>query len=146
LGKSWSVDTICATALINESYLKMIGGTPQGFSNRAHFYAIAATAMRQIVINYAEKKQTQKRGGDWLRVTIEDDVFGDEHQLETLTMVNDALDEIAQVDEKLASLVEMRFFAGMTELEIAEVMGITDRTVRRNWKKAKALLMHALAE
>ncbi len=145
LRKSWSVETICATVLINESYLKLIQGQQVDFTDRAHFFAIAATAMRQIILNYAAQKQTAKRGADWKRVTVEEALLVDEHHADTLLSIGLALEQVASIDEQLAHLVEMRFFAGMTETEIASVQGVSDRTVRRNWIKAKALLMQALA-
>ena len=146
LVKSWSVDTICATVLVNEAYIKLVNSQQVSFSNRAHFFAIAATAMRQIIINYAQQKQTKKRGDGWQKVTYEEAFISDQQHPELLLSVSYALDEVEAIDPDLARLVEMRFFAGMTEAEIAAIMGVTDRTVRRNWKKAKALLMHALSE
>lgn len=146
MARSWSVDTFCATALINESYLKLFSAEQNNFANRSHFYAVAATAMRHIILNYAEQKATKKRGGDWQRVTIEHTIAADQHSAETLLRVSDAINEVDGIDPKLARLIEMRFFAGMNEVEIAAVTGVTDRTVRRNWKKAKALLTHALSD
>ena len=142
----WAVDTINTTALVNEAYIKLVShgsGTP---ANRAHFFAIAAKAMRQILINYAEQKQTQKRGGDWRRVTAADACVQQDQPIETLLAIDMALAEVRTVDENLAQLIELRFFAGMTEAETAAVMGVSERTVRRNWKKARALLARALTE
>ncbi len=142
--KVWSVGTISTTALVNESYLKLAKLQSVQFENKAHFFAVAATAMRQILINYAEQKGAQKRGGDWLKVTYQEPLHESEMEVKTLLAVNDALDEIREIDADLAQLVELRFFAGMTESEIAEVFQVNERTVRRNWKKAKMLLKHAL--
>jgi len=146
VAKSWSVDTICATSLISESYLKLFSDDKGSFANRDHFYAVAATAMRQIILNYAQHKAAQKRGGDWQRVTVEHTLAADQHSASTLLRVSEAIEEIASVDSSLAQLVEMRFFAGMNESEIATIMGVSDRTVRRNWKKAKALLIQILSD
>ncbi|MDN3638613.1 ECF-type sigma factor [Simiduia curdlanivorans] len=144
LRKVWSVDTICTTALVNEAYLKLLNNQQAQPGNREHFFAIAATAMRHVLINYAEQKNAQKRGGDWQQVTYaEADLQGD-HNVSTLLAVNDALEEIRAIDAQLARLVEMRFFGGMNEAEIALVFAVNERTVRRNWQKAKALLSQAL--
>lgn len=146
LRKSWSMETVCATALINEAYLKLVARKENSYANRAHFFAVSATAMRQIIINYAERKNAQKRGLDWQRVTFDDALVSETHSLELLTTINDALSEIEEIDAALARLVELRFFAGMTEAEIALITAVSERTVRRRWRKAKALLMKVLAD
>lgn len=147
---AWNVQTMCTTALVNEAYLKLAQYQHTSPKNRSHFFAIAAQAMRQIIINYAETKQAAKRGGGWQQVTLTDfNSLADsnknhEHKLTMLVKLNDALNEIQTLDESLASIIEMRFFAGMTELEIADVLGVSDRTVRRSWKRARALLTQIL--
>lgn len=142
----WSLETICTTALVNEAYLKLVNHQNCKVSDRAHFFALAATAMRQILINYAEQKQADKRGGQWQQVTYEQALLTPDLNMETLLAVDSALKTLKDIDEDLARLVELRFFAGMTEAEIACVFAVTERTVRRNWKKAKALLVQALKE
>jgi RNA polymerase sigma factor (TIGR02999 family) len=122
----------------------LFGGEKTTIENRVHFFALAATVMRQIIINYAEQKNTRKRGGDWQRVTLEEDIEKTDQNTLTLLAVNDALKELAEIDEDLARLVELRFFSGMTEQEIATLYSVSDRTVRRNWQKAKLLLIRAL--
>ena len=144
LKHAWSVDTICTTALVNEAYIKLVNNQKSLPTSRAHFFAIAATAMHQILINYAEQKTAQKRGRDWKQVTSDEAVLKAEFDIETLLDIDKALDQIKELDEELARLVELRFFAGMTDNEIAQLFRITDRTVRRNWVKAKALLAQAL--
>ena len=146
LNKSWSVETISATVLVNESYLKLAGNAGLKFNSRAHFFAVAAKAMRQIILNYAEQKQAEKRGSGWQRVTLEQELIADEHAAETMLSVGHAIDEVEQLDTDLARLIEMKFFAGMTETEIAAVLEQSERTVRRNWKKAKALLIQAMSD
>ncbi len=145
LHRSWGVGTLSSTALVNESYLKLLGATSISFTDRAHFFSLASKAIRQIVLNYAESKNALKRGSDWQRVTLDQTLADDQKRVDQVIEVGYALEEIERLDPKLAQLVEMKFFAGMTELEIAEVWGVTDRTVRRNWHKAKALLAQALA-
>lgn len=144
LGRSWNVDTLCATLLVNESYLKLLGGSSVTFADRVHFFSLASRAMRQIVLNYAESKSSQKRGADWQRVTLEQTLAAPTPGVEQVIEVGYALQEIERIDPKLAQLIEMKFFAGMTEVEIAEVQEVSDRTVRRNWLKAKALLTQTL--
>lgn len=140
LQNSWGVETISTTALVNEAYLKLNKSDKLHIENKAHFFALAATAMRQILINYAQQKYAQKRGGDWLQVTYEDMSAPSQHKLEDLLAINQAVEEIRTIDERLAQLIELRFFAGMTESEVSDIFGVTERTLRRNWKKAKALL------
>ncbi|VUD46178.1 hypothetical protein TDB9533_00771 [Thalassocella blandensis] len=137
---AWNVQTMCTTALVNEAYLKLAQHQQKPPANRSHFFAIAAQAMRQIIINYAESKQAAKRGGGWQQVTLADVEKNQDHDLTILVKINDALNEIQILDKDLASIIEMRFFAGMTEGEIAEVLDVSDRTVRRSWKRARALL------
>ncbi|TQV66299.1 sigma-70 family RNA polymerase sigma factor [Exilibacterium tricleocarpae] len=143
---SWSVDTISTTALVNEAYLKLIRPQQLEVKDKAHFFALAATAMRQIIINYAEQKQAQKRGGDWFQVTYNETLMQSHRNAEELIAVSEALEEVRALDDKLAQIIELRFFAGMTETEISEVFGVNERTVRRNWKKAKALLVRVLRQ
>ena len=146
LHKAWSVETLCVTALVNEAYLKLAKLQQFSPASRAHFFAIAATAMRHILINCAEQKQAQKRGGDWHQVALSDVAMVGEQNINALLAVNKALDLVKVVDESLVRLIELRFFAGMTEAEIALIFDISERSVRRNWKKAKALLAKALEE
>lgn len=139
-----NADTINTSALVNEAYLKLVCQQKLEVDNRAHFLAVSAMAMRQILINYIEQKHARKRGGDLFRVSLVTMANTREMDMENLLSINRALEQLQQLDDKLASLVEMRFFAGMTESEIAQAMNTTERTVRRNWSKARALLQHIL--
>ncbi|MFT6267478.1 MAG: RNA polymerase sigma factor (TIGR02999 family) [Alphaproteobacteria bacterium] len=145
---AWSVQTMQATALINEAYLKLLGHQKHHCADKSHFFAICAKAMRQILINYAQQKNAQKRGSERDRVTYSEEILQLDQQeaysFETLLTVDRALVELSEVDEHLSQLVELRFFAGMTESDIASMSGVSERTVRRDWKKAKALLSQAL--
>ncbi|MCO7225490.1 ECF-type sigma factor [Pleionea sp. CnH1-48] len=145
LQKVWAVETLCTTALVNEAYLKLIKFDNNKANNRNHFFAIAAKAMRQILINYAEQKQAQKRGGEWQKITQDDSLSSTQHNIELLLSVHYALEELETLDEELCKLVELRFFAGMTEEELASLFEVSPRTIRRNWKKARALLAQAMA-
>lgn len=144
--KLWNADTINATALVHEVYLKLMRSDELNAENRAHFFALCAVAMRQIIINYIEQKVAKKRGGDWQRVSLSDALVADEHDADTLLTIDKSLTILATFAPDLTSLVEMRFFAGMSESEIALVNGCTERTVRRNWSKAKALLNQILQD
>lgn len=145
LRRMYDMQTISTTALVNEVYLKLVDQTRCQWADRAHFLALAARAMRQILINYAEQKRARKRGGDWRRVTFEEALAASAMNAETLLAVEEALQQLTLVDKSLSQLVEFRFYGGLTEPELACVLGVSERTVRRNWRKAKALLAHTLA-
>jgi len=141
-----SSDTLDTTALVHEAYLKLIDQKQASWQDRAHFFAVSAIAMRQILINYAERKHAQKRGGDWRRVTFNDALGPPGGQgAETLLAVDEAMKHLKEVDARLAQIVEYRFFGGLTEVEIGCVLGLSERTVRREWSKAKAFLSRALS-
>ncbi|WP_196137242.1 ECF-type sigma factor [Aliikangiella sp. G2MR2-5] len=144
LGKVWSVDTICTTVLVNEAYLKLVGSKKLESNDRSHFFAIAAKAMRQILINYSKQKQTLKRGLEW-QATASIDELSVNSKLEQIISIDEALRELESLDPDLVKLVELRFFAGLNEQETAKILNISERSVRRNWQKAKALLARALS-
>ena len=133
--------TLSATGLVHEVYLKFAGGIPLRAEGRAHFLAIAGRAMRQLLIDHHRESTALKRGGGWEQTTLGDghgmlSVDGDE-----VLAVNDALDRLEPRQRQVA---EHRLFAGMEEHEIAAVLGVSERTVRRDWTKARAWLVHAL--
>jgi RNA polymerase sigma factor (TIGR02999 family) len=141
-------DTLSATALVNELYLKFAGAGSRDWSDRVHFLSVAAIAMRHILVDRARRRTAHKRGGLRRVVTLDEEQGGDvadERQTaEGLLELHDALDRLAAIDERLARVVECRFFGGMTELETAEALHVTERTVRRDWVKARGLLYRAL--
>jgi RNA polymerase sigma factor (TIGR02999 family) len=135
------------TALVHECYVKFSQAQRLGPSDRAHFLAYAATAMRSIIVDFARAKAAERRGGDAPHVTLNTalaDGLGDRHGEDEIVRVHEALDELAKLDARLAQVVEMRYFGGMTDAEVGEALGITDRTVRRDWDKARLLLAAAL--
>ncbi len=136
--------TLDTTSLVNEAYVKMIGASD--FNDRSHFLAASARAMRHILINAARRKLADKHGGGRADVTLEDRDVADErrHFVEILA-ISQALEGLAEIDERLCRLVECRFYAGMTEEETAVALGVSDRTVRRDWLRARAWLKHELA-
>lgn len=136
--------TLCTTALVNETWLKLAQAGVLA-RDREHFLAIAARAMRMIVIDQARRRQADKRGGGLLRVTLGTDLAADAQGAAELLALDEALMRLAQVDPRLSQVVELRYFGGLTEPEIAQLLGITDRTVRRDWRKARAFLSHELS-
>ena len=139
--------TLDATALVHEAYLKLIGRRDVQFDDRAHFFAYAASAMRSVVVDYARQRLAQKRGGDLHRVTeLPDDVEGGLRLDEDLLALDTALTKLAQVDVKLAQIVELRYFAGLSEQEIAELLQRSERSIRRDWQKARMFLLASLGE
>jgi RNA polymerase sigma factor (TIGR02999 family) len=133
------------TALVNECYLKLRDADRLEAGDRAHFLAYTSTAMRSIIVDIARGRASARRGGKFQHVTLEDDLeSGDSIAEDQIVRVHEALEEIAKFDERLVKLVEMRYFGGLNDLEIAEGLGITDRTVRRDWQKARMLLANAL--
>lgn len=138
-----SLDT---TALVNEAYLKLTEQSAAPWRDRTHFMAVAALAMRQILIDRARGHARQKRGGAQHELTLDDDALAHDRTPERLLEINDALDRLAALEPRLARVVEFRFFGGMSDHEIAETLSVTARTVQRDWLKARALLRDALGE
>ena len=140
LARERSGHTLHATALVHEVYVKL-AGSPIDASDRAHFLAIAARAMRQILVDHARRKKAQKRGGGWEVTTLTDGSRSVDFNPEEMLALDRALDEL---DERQRQVVEFRFFGGMEESEIATVLAISERTVRRDWVKARAWLYRSL--
>ncbi|MDH5822011.1 ECF-type sigma factor [Luteimonas sp. RD2P54] len=139
--------TLDATALVHEAYLKLIGGNGARFEDRAHFFAYAASAMRSVVVDYARQRLARKRGGDQHRVTdLPEDLAGGLRLDEEMLSLDTALTQLARADERLARVVELRYFAGLSELEIAGVLQRSERSVRRDWQKARLFLLAALRD
>jgi RNA polymerase sigma factor (TIGR02999 family) len=133
--------TLQPTALVHEAWLRLAGANARTpFTNRAHFFAAAAEAMRRILIERARAKATQKRGNNLTRISLENvDVASDAND-ETLLLVNDCLEKLAKENERAASIVKLRFFSGLTLEEASELLGVTQRTARRDWAFARAWL------
>ncbi len=139
--------TLDATALVHEAYLKLIGRREAQFDDRAHFFAYAASAMRSVVVDYARQRMAQKRGGDLHRVTdLPEDIEGGLRLDEDMLALDVALTRLAAVDEKLAHVVELRYFGGLSEAEIAALLGRSDRSIRRDWQKARMFLLASLQD
>jgi RNA polymerase sigma factor (TIGR02999 family) len=133
------------TALVNECYVKFVNGERLQPGDRVHFLAYSARAMRSIIVDFARAKAAERRGGDAPHVTLNTAlVDGTPAGEQEILHVHEALADIARLDPRLAQVVEMRYFGGMTDAEIGAALGVTDRTVRRDWDKARLLLAAAL--
>ncbi len=133
------------TALVHETYMKLVDQTRVEWRDRAHFFAVASTLMRRILVDYARKRGTAKRGGERRRVPLDATQLSVDDEVDRLVALDDALERLARVDERLCRVVEYRFFGGLSEQETAEVLQVTERTVQRYWAKARALLSMELS-
>ena len=143
LGRGFGNQSVRPTELVHEAYVKLSMGGAAAAVDRSHFLAIAARAMRQVLVDEARHHKAAKRGGGWKRATLSGAHWVTDFDVEEMLTLNDALDEL---DARQRQVVECRFFGGMEEREIAEALGVTERTVRRDWVKARAWLYRALAE
>lgn len=136
--------TLQPTALVHEAWLKLVDQRNQDWNDRQHFMAIAAQAMRRVLVHHAESAKAIKRGGDRAKVTLLDQVGDAQSPSLDVLALDEALQRLAERDERKAKLVELRFFAGLTAEETAGVLGVTTRTVERDWRLAKAWLKVAM--
>jgi len=136
--------TLSTTALVHEAYLKLADQSRAGWRDQAHFLALASLAMRHVLVDRARERMALKRGGVRRQVTLNEDVVAVEEQPETLIQLDEALDRLSNVDPRLARVVECRFFGGLTESDTAATLGVTVRTVQRDWVKARVLLRRML--
>ena len=139
-------NTLVTTALVHEAYLKLVDQSQAEWRDRAHFFGLASIAMRHVLINQAKSRVALKRGGARRRITFEEDVIGLDDQAESLLEIDDALERLGEIEPRLVRVVECRFYGGLTEEEIAEALGVTVRTVERDWAKARMLLRHSLGQ
>ena len=132
--------TLQATALVHEAFLRLIGNPEQTWANRRHFFAAAAGAMRHILVDRARRKAAVRHGSNQAPVELDDTLLAGPADDEVVIAVNDALEQLAEQDPSAAELVKLRFFAGFTFVEAAELMGISERTAKRLWSYARAWL------
>jgi RNA polymerase sigma-70 factor (ECF subfamily) len=138
--------TLQPTALVHEAYMRLVNQEDERWSSRAHFFAVASKAMRQILINYAERRAAAKRGGDRQRVTLSEGVTpAPQRELDVLAL-DEALRKLAGLSERMGRVVELRFFGGLTVEEVAHVLGVSKRTVEGDWQMAKAWLSRELSQ
>ena len=137
--------TLSPTGLVNEVYLKLNDGAPRAINDRVHFYSLAARAMRQVLLDHQRGKQAVKRGGDVVHVELTVEAFGTEGNALDYFALDQALESLRQIDERAAQVVDWHFFSGLNFLEIAEMLGISDKTARRDWESARAFLLLQLS-
>ncbi|HEX4596659.1 MAG TPA: ECF-type sigma factor [Burkholderiaceae bacterium] len=139
------VTLLDTTSLVHESFLRCVKAERVPLADRGRFLAYASRVMRSVVVDYLRQRKTERHGGEVVRVTLNTEIGESVCAPEDrLIRISEALDEIAAADPRLVQVVEMRFFAGLTEAEIAASLGVTERTVRRDWRKARLLLSIAL--
>ena len=136
--------TLGTTGLIHEAYLKLVDQTRAEWRDRAHFYAVAALAMRRILVDYARRHRRAKRGGGQRPVSLDEGAVSLDQRADNLVALDEALTRLAELSPRLSRVVECRFFGGLTEGEIAEALGVTARTVKRDWAKARGWLYQEL--
>src|SRR6266478_8811287 len=140
MGAERSDHTLQTTALVNEAYLRLADQSSPNFQNRAHFFAVSARAMRQILVDYARAYQRQKRGSGAHKVELDEAAIVSREGTKEIVDVSEALQELGKLDARKAQIVELKYFGGLTYEEIAEVVKISVGTVRRDWEFAKAWL------
>jgi RNA polymerase sigma factor (TIGR02999 family) len=137
--------TLQPTALVHEAFVKLAGSAGNSdWQNKTHFQAVASSAMRQILVDYARQRRAQKRGGGWLRVTLSSAVALDQGLDIDLLALDDALRELAALDERKSRVVELRFFGGLSCREVAETLNVATRTVEADWYMARAWLQKTM--
>lgn len=133
--------TLQATALVHEAYLRLLEQKEVDWQNRVHFFSIAAEMMRRILVNYAVQRNAKKRGDGAAKIELDEAIgFAKERELD-LVVLDETLNELAKFDPDQARIVELRFFAGLTIEETAQALGVSDSTVKREWRSAKAWIM-----
>jgi RNA polymerase sigma factor (TIGR02999 family) len=132
--------TLQTTALINEVYLRLADQTNSRWQNRAHFFAVAARAMRQILVSYARNQGSQKRGGGAVKVELDEAALVSPEESKEIVDLHEALEQLSALDSRKAQVVELKYFGGLNYDEMAEVLKVSPVTVRRDWRFAKAWL------
>jgi RNA polymerase sigma factor (TIGR02999 family) len=136
--------TLQPTALVHEAYLKLVGHTRVAWQGRAHFLAVAAQAMRQILVDHARRHRAAKRGGHRHRIALDDNLVVKSSRDVDLLVMEDALTKLTKLDPRQAQMVELRFFGGLSVAEVAKVMGLSKRSVEREWTMVRAWLRREL--
>ena len=146
MGRERSDHTLQPTALVHEAFLRLVGAENTDWKGRSHFFAVAARAMRRILIDHARKRHAAKRGGSAQRLSLQESALPPWERDEYLMALDEALNRLAEIDERQARVVELRFFGGMTIEQTAEVLGIGHATVERDWQMARAWLHRAIQQ
>ena len=137
--------TLSTTGLVHEAYLKLVDQSRLAWRDRAHFFALASVTMRHVLVDRARARLARKREGCLRRITLDNELIAAPDQPEAMLHLSDAIDRLAEVEPRLARVVDCRFFGGMSDGEIADALEVTPRTVQRDWAKARMLLRRALA-
>ena len=140
LRRSGPITLLDTTGLVNDAYVKMAAGERPAYGTSQEFLGYASRVMRSVVIDLVRERQAERRGGDLEQITLNTEVIGGAAAEEELLHVDQALENLARLEPRLCQVVEMRYFGGFTEAEIGAALGMTDRTVRRDWEKARLLL------
>ena len=146
LNREYSAHTLCKTELVHEVYEKMVDQSAVDYQDRAHFFAIAARSMRQILVDYARAKKAMKRGGDHSQLDLDvQDLQAEEHA-DHILVLNELLNNLREINERMCTVVELRFFGGLSIEETAEILNISTATVNRDWMKARGWLYQQINE
>ena len=140
LRRERSDHTLQPTALVHEAYLRLVGQTRVNWQNRAHFFGVAAQMMRRILVDHARAHQAGKRGADFQKLSLDDNIDKAVERSNEIVALDEALRELAEIDEQKSRIIELRYFGGLSVEETAEVLGIAPVTVKRHWRMAKAWL------
>jgi RNA polymerase sigma factor (TIGR02999 family) len=138
--------TLRPTALVNEAYLRLVGGQPADFQNRKHFFYLASQVMRHILVDHARSRLASKRGGSLRQVTLDDQIPMSDAGMTELLAVHEALEKLSSKDPRKARIVQLRYFAGLSVEETAAIIGTSEKTVKRDWSLARLWLQQELAE
>jgi RNA polymerase sigma factor (TIGR02999 family) len=136
--------TLSTTELVHEAYLKISPGPAAGWDGRGHFFGAASRAMRQVLVDFARRRGAAKRGGDMQRISLGGSDTALDVELDSILTVDAALDRLNELDPRLRQIVELRYFAGLPEAEIASLLGVSLRTIERNWLKARMFLLREM--
>ena len=136
--------TLQTTALVNEAFIRLVGQQDVDWQNRTHFFAVSAQVMRHILVDYARQRASGKRGGEFRHVTLDGELVVSDERSAELVALDDALEVLATVNPRGSRIVEMRYFGGMNNMEIAQVLQLSETTVERDWRLARAWLHREL--
>ena len=143
--KEYARNSLQTSALVNEAYLRLIHAQQVSWQNRAHFFAISVSLRRCILVDMARERQARKRGGSADRVVLDEGMFAGPNRHEDVVALDEALQALAAFDERKSKVVELRFFGGLNEVEIAEALQVSSKTVKRDWQVAKSWLFQFLS-
>jgi RNA polymerase sigma factor (TIGR02999 family) len=145
LGRARPGETLNTTVLVHEAYLKLVGARAE-WNDRGHFFAVAAKAMRQIIIDYARRASRRKRGGGVHQIALDGIDVADEERAAELIALDEALTQLESFSDRLARLVELRFFAGLSIAETADALTLPEHQIKREWRKARAFLLQSMQD